>query len=66
VVVLGAINTRLLLMRRRRRVANLSLCSQLWSDFASCEDEAGMRAVGGGGVDSIGDNRAAIAGTMDT
>ncbi len=47
-------------------MANLSLCSQLWSDFASCEDEAGMRAVGGGGVDSIGDNRAAIAGTMDT
>ncbi len=48
-------------------MTNLSLCSQLWSGFASCEDMAGTRAVGGGGgVDSIGNNRAAIAGTMDT
>jgi hypothetical protein len=44
----------------------LSLCSKLWSGFASCEDMAGTRSVGGGGVDSIGDNRAVIAGTMDT
>ncbi len=47
-------------------MANLSLCSKLWSGFASCEDMAGTRSVGGGGVDSIGDNRAVIAGTMDT